>query len=333
LKAIITGGGGFLGNRLARALADRGKLTSNTTGDPESVREIVLFDRVIGEQARAGLEGMVRFVEGDIGDRDQVFALIEGDAVSVFHLASMVSGECEANFDEALRVNLDGGRHVFEACRALGSHPRVVFASSVAAFGGDGMPPAVGDATKRNPQTTYGMTKVIGELMVNDYSRRGFIDGRAARLPTVIIRPGRPNAAASSFASSVFREPLNGEPCQLPVPRDQRHPVIGYRTVVESFIALHEVDAGALGSDRSVTLPSLEVSVAEMIAALEDVAARRGIALGPVTDRPDPAIQAIVRTWPTATEAARARALGMPAPGPLAEIIEAYLDDFGGTGA
>jgi nucleoside-diphosphate-sugar epimerase len=203
-----------------------------------------------------------------------------------------------------------------------------VFASSVAAFGGAVMPSVVGDGTKRSPQTTYGMTKVICELMINDYTRKGFLDGRGARLPTVIIRPGKPNTAASSFASGMFREPLAGQPCELPVGREQKMPVIGYRTVVQSFIELHELPSGKLDDDRIYTLPSLNLSVAEMVAVLDQVAARRGIQLGPILDRPDPVIQRIVDTWPVATDGSRAISRGLPDVQSLEAIIEGYLDDF-----
>ena len=162
----------------------------------------------------SGLDDRVALVAGDIADAATVSGLIDGDDVSVFHLASVVSGGGEKDFDLALRVNLDGGRNVFEACRLRPGAPRVVFASSIATFGGGAMPARVGDTTKQTPRTTYGMTKAVGELMINDYTRKGFLDGRATRLPTIVIRPGAPNAAASGFASAVFREPLNGEACR-----------------------------------------------------------------------------------------------------------------------
>ncbi len=202
MKVIITGGGGFLGSLLCGKLLARGTLTG-PSGVPEPIEEIVLFDAVF---ARPVTDPRVRQITGDISQRDTVFAAIGPDAIaSVFHLASMVSGECEQRFDDALTVNLDGGRNVFEAARATGGCPRVVFASSIACFGGAAMQAPNTDLTKLTPQTTYGVTKAICELLVNDYSRKGFFDGRSARLPTVIIRPGKPNAAASSWASGMFR--------------------------------------------------------------------------------------------------------------------------------
>lgn len=327
MKVVITGGGGFLGNQLGRAVLNRGRLTG-VSGGEEEVDRLVLFDVGFSEAAKSGLDERAAFVAGDIANRGEVFSLVDRDDISVFHLASMVSGECEQRFDDAMRVNLDGGRNVFEACRARASTPRVVFASSIAAFGGSAMPMVVGDETKATPQTTYGMTKVIGELMINDYTRKGFIDGRAARLPTIIIRPGKPNAAASSFASGVFREPLGGETCELPVARSQKMPVLGYRTVVDSFIGLHEADSSRLGDDRAFGLPSGVYTVQEMIATLVHVAEKRGIALGPIEDKPDPVIERIVKTWPTATDGSRALALGLPDVSTLEAMIEDYIDDF-----
>lgn len=329
MKVLITGGGGFLGNQLARQLIARGTLTG-PSGAPEPIDAITLFDAQFSDAGRQGLTGDVTLLDRDIADRDAVFDAIDRDDIAVFHLASMVSGECELRFDDALRVNLDGGRHVFEACRARGGKPRVVFASSVACFGGAVMPGVVGDATKRTPQTTYGMTKVIGELMINDYSRKGFLDGRSARLPTVIIRPGRPNTAASSWASGMFREPLRGEACELPVGLEQGHPVLGYRDVIDAFIALHEAPPEQLGDDRAYGLPSHRITPASARVVLEEVARERGLALGPLVPAPDARIQGIVSTWPTATDGSRALAVGCPAPKPLRVMIEEYLEDFGG---
>ena len=270
-----------------------------------------------------------RQITGDISNRDTVFAVVGSEAdTAIFHLASMVSGECEERFDDALRVNLDGGRNVFEAARAAAGRPRVVFASSIACFGGEAMQNPNTDRTKLTPQTTYGMTKAICELMVNDHSRKCHFDGRSARLPTVIVRPGKPNAAASSWASGMFREPLNGEPCLLPVRRDQCHPMTGYRTVIDSLIALHEVPADRLRDDRAIGLPAHRVTPQLAESVLREVASERGLKLGPITDAFDARIQGIVSNWPVAVDGARAIALGLPQPPPLREIVGQYLDDF-----
>lgn len=326
MKIVITGGGGFLGSQLCQALRQRGAL-SGPSGESRRIEEIVLLDAAF---VRPSDGQGIRQITADISDRNAVFTAIGSDAAtSIFHLASMVSGECEARFDDALRVNLDGGRNVFEAARAVPGRTRVVFASSIACYGGEAMREINDDRTKLTPQTTYGVTKAICELLVNDYSRKGFFDGRSARLPTVIIRPGKPNAAASSWASGMFREPLNGEPCDLPVRRDQAHPVTGYRTVIDSLIALHEVPEARLGDDRAFALPAHKVTPRLAESALREVAAERGLKLGPINDAFDPRIQGIVDRWPTAVDGARAEALGLPRPPALKAIVTQYLEDFG----
>jgi len=251
MKIIITGGGGFLGHQLAQSILKRGTLNGR------EVSEVVLLDAAFH---RPHADSRVRLLTGDISNRERVFEAVGGKADVIFHLASMVSGECEERYDDALRVNLDGGRNVFEAARAAEGRPRVVFASSVACYGGIDMSQMMSDMTKQLPQTTYGITKAICEMLVNDHTRKGHFDGRSVRLPTVIIRPGKPNAAASSWASGMFREPLNGEACLLPIRRDQPHPMTGYRTVIESFIALAEVDESRLGKDRAYVLPAHRVT-------------------------------------------------------------------------
>jgi nucleoside-diphosphate-sugar epimerase len=325
MKVIITGGTGFIGCMLARRLLDLGELTS-PGGAPETIDEIVLFDLAPPDVPLDDLEGRVTVTVGDISDRDTVFGLVDRDDVSVFHLASVVSGGGELDFDLALRVNLTGGFNVLEACRARPGRPRLVFASSIAVYGGSAMPEVVADTTKQTPQTTYGTTKAIGELLVNDYTRKGYLDGRSARLPTIVIRPGQPNLAASSFASGVFREPLHGEACVLPVGLNTRMPILGYRSAVEGFVRLHEADGAALSDDRAINFPSLSVTVQEMIEALRRVAGQRR--LGEITVSPDPRIETIVATWPTRSEFSRARALGLPVEDSLDRIVEAYIEDF-----
>jgi nucleoside-diphosphate-sugar epimerase len=325
MKVVITGGAGFLGLQLARRLTARGAVTG-PSGKPENIDELLLFDMVTPSARPSGLDARARFVAGEIADKATVQRLFDRPDLSVFHLASVVSGGGELDFDLAMRVNLDGNLNVLEAARALGSKPRLVFASSIAVFGGKSMPKHVGDQTKQVPQTTYGMTKAIGELLVNDYTRKGFIDGRSARLPTVIIRPGKPNKAASSFASGVFREPLNGVECVLPVGTEVVMPLAGYRTIVEGFVTLHEVDGGRLGEDRAVSLPSLDVTVADMIAALKRVAGNR--TLGDIRVEKDPAIERIVAGWPIGTTYERALSLGLPKDPDLDSIVRAYIEDF-----
>ncbi len=326
MKVVITGGCGFIGLRLAQKLLERGELTT-PSGRSAAIDSLLLFDMQAPEALPAGLDdSRVAVALGEISNRDEVKALVDRDEVSVFHLASVVSGGGEKDFDLALRVNLDGGLNVMEACRARAGLPRLVFASSIAVFGGSAISKAVGDTVKQTPQTTYGATKAICELLVNDYTRKGFLDGRSARLPTVIVRPGKPNAAASSFVSGLFREPLNGVDCALPVKPETVMPVLGYRSIVEGLIALHEADGAALGDDRAVELPSHTVTVAEMIEALQRVAGDRP--LGKITVEPDPFIEAIVATWPLDASYERATALGLPKEDSLDEIVQAYIEDY-----
>jgi len=319
MKIIITGGGGFLGHQLAQKIIARGTLCG------QEVTELVLLDAAFHREIA---DSRVKQVKGDISDRATVFAAAGSKFDVIFHLASMVSGECEERFDDALKVNLDGGRNVFEAARAAEGKPRVVFASSVACYGGMDMSQMMSDTTKQLPQTTYGMTKAMCEMLVNDHTRKGHFDGRSVRLPTVIIRPGKPNAAASSWASGMFREPLNGEPCMLPIRREQPHPMTGYRTVIESFIALAEVDESKLGRDRAYVLPAHRVTPHIAATVIAEVAAERGITLGTIVDAFDARIQGIVDNWPQQVDGARAVEIGIPRPPELKIIVEQYVEDF-----
>ena len=233
MRVVITGGLGFLGQRLARALLDRETLTG-ASGDQEEIERIVLFDAAVPDEPPAALaDERVSLVAGDVADGATVRALVAGESLSVFHFASVVSSGAEQDFDLALAVNLTGGLNVLEACRAAPGLPRLVFTSSIAVYGGSALPETIGDETKITPQGTYGVTKVINEHLVADYSRKGWLDGRGGRPPTVIVRPGKPNKAASGFASGLFREPLAGIDHALPVSRETRIVLGGYRTIVD----------------------------------------------------------------------------------------------------
>lgn len=325
MKVVITGGLGFLGLRLARALRARGTL-AGASGRQEEIERIVLFDSVAAGAQPAGLDERVDVVTGDIADAACVRAVVAGESLSVFHLASVVSAGAERDFDLALSVNLTGGLNVLEACRAAPGLPRLVFTSSIAVYGGTAMPAMVTDETKVTPQNTYGVTKAVMEQLLADYTRKGFLDGRGARPPTVIVRPGKPNAAASGFASGLFREPLAGVDHALPVSRETRMVLGGYRTVVAGLIALHEAPSAALGDDRTLNLPSFSATVAEMVAALARVAGDRP--LGAITDAPDPAIQRICSSWPAYARADRARALALPENPPLDDVVREYIEDY-----
>jgi nucleoside-diphosphate-sugar epimerase len=242
----------------------------------------------------------------------------------VFHLAAVASGEAEADTDLGYRVNLDGTRAVLDACRALGTCPRVVFASSLAVYGGN-LPPAVGDDTPLTPQTFYGTQKAIGELLVNDYSRKGFVDGRALRLPTVVVRPGRPNRAASTFASSIIREPLSGREAVCPVSPDTVMALASPRRVVEALLYAHDLPVAAFAASRSLQLPGFSVAVGEMAAAVRRAGGER--AHGRIRWEFDPQIQRIISGWPQALHAQRAEALGFSADSGIDEVVRAFIED------
>ena len=320
MKVVITGGAGFLGSRLAEALRERGSL-ADADGAPASIDRIVLFDQPDSVARLPEVPAGCETVGGDIGDPGTAASLLGDGAVAVFHLASIVSGHGEQDFDLALRVNLDGARHLLEACRAHPRPVRLTATSSLAVFG-----PASGDPVHDDslvqPATTYGMTKAILELMINDYSRKGYLDGRAARLPTVIIRPGAPNAAASSAASAIFREPLAGKDYRLPLPVETVMAVASVESVIDNLISLHELPGETLEGRRTVTFPSVSGTFAEMLDVLGTAAPDGG--LGAVTVEPDRVVQAIVATWPTHVDGARGLSLGLRDADDLATTLTAY---------
>jgi nucleoside-diphosphate-sugar epimerase len=316
MRIVITGGCGFLGRRLALLLLEQGSAVG-------AIDQLVLFDNApsalpLPEDRR------VQVVNGDIASPAAVRAAIAPGADAVFHLAAIVSGQAEADTDLGYRVNLDGTRAVVEACRALGTRPRVVFASSLAVYGG-ALPPAVGDDTPLTPQTSYGAQKAIGELLVNDYSRKGYIDGRAVRLPTVVVRPGRPNRAASTFASSMIREPLSGQEAVCPVSPDTVMALASPRCVVAALARAHDLPGDALGATRSLQLPGFSVSVGEMAAALRRAGGEAAYAR--LKWQPDPQIQAIVGGWPRALATPRADALGFARDAGIDEVVAAFIED------
>ena len=319
MRVVITGGAGFLGSRLAKALLERGSLT-DARGETRSLRELVLVD-VAGA---AISDPRVKTMAGDLADPKVIERAVMPDTDSIFHLAAIVSGQAEAEFDTGMRVNLDATRALLERCRTLERPPKFMFASSLAVFGG-ALPEPVPDDAQLTPQTSYGTQKAIGELLVYDMTRKGYIDGRSLRLPTVTVRPGKPNRAASSFASGVIREPLSGVDAVCPVARDTRVWVVSPRTVIASLVAGHEAPARAFASTRSVNVPGLCVSVGEMVEALrriagEAVAARVKWQLDPVVDR-------IVQTWPARFNPVLGPKLGMRADPDFDSIVRAYIED------
>ncbi len=321
MHIVITGGAGFIGKKLAAVLLASDGI--ELQGQPKrQLERLTLFDVVEAEGLPA--DSRLQTIAGDITDSGQVADLISSSVDAVVHLAAIVSANAEADFDLGMAVNLGGTRHVLEACRSLGSTPRVVFASSVAVYGGN-MPEIGNDDMWLNPQTSYGTQKAAGELLVNDYSRKGFVDGRALRLPTIVVRPGKPNKAASTFASSIIREPLAGEPAVCPVSRESVMYILSPRRVVEAFIHALTLPGEAFGPARMLTLPGISVSIGEVEEALTRIAGKT------VADRirwePDDHIQNIVSGWLPAFDAVRAKGMGFAADESIDEIIQAHIED------
>ena len=315
MKFLITGGGGFIGSRLAQALKAR---------DPGA--HITLLDVAFPP----GLDSDFKRVSGDISSPVVIAEALAPDTDSVFHLASVVSGGAEADFDLGYRVNLDGMRTLLEQCRRVSKPPKFVFTSSVAAFGGN-LPEVLDDSTTPTPQTSYGTQKVIGEYLVADWTRKGMIDGRSLRLPTIVVRPGKPNLAASSFASGIIREPLNGVVADCPVPDTTGVWILSPRRVVEALIHAHDLPPDAWPSSRVVNLPGITLTVREMIDAMGRVAGKG--AVGRVKFVPDARIQGIVKTWPVRFRTERALAMGFRADDGFESAVRDYLETEGITAA
>jgi D-erythronate 2-dehydrogenase len=323
MRIVITGGAGFIGQKLAARLLREGTAAS-PGGAREEISEIVLFDQVAPEFPPPLRDRRITAVAGDITDKAQVEAAIAPGAESIFHLAAVVSAQAEADLDIGLAVNLDGTRYVLDACRNLKVPPRLLFASSAAVYGGE-PPLSVTDATMPAPRTSYGAQKLACEFLVSDYSRRGLIDGRSLRLPTIVVRPGRPNKAASTFASSILRDPLAGQNAICPVRAESRMAILSPRRLIEFMLAIHDLDSGRLGLIRTLVLPALSVSIGEMAEGLRraggDEAASR------IAWQPDPLIQCIVDGWPGSMTSERAARLGLEADSSIDEIIRAFIED------
>ena len=307
MKILITGGGGFLGSRLAAALRAR---------DPKSA--ITLLDVAFP----AGLDKSFRCITGDLASREVIRGAMGDDTDSIFHLAAVVSGGAEADFDLGYHVNMDGTRELLEAARKQKAPPKVVYTSSVAAFGGV-LPDVLDDSTTPAPQTSYGTQKVIGEYLVADFTRKGFIDGRSLRLPTIVVRPGKPNLAASSFASGIIREPLAGVESVCPVPDTTGVWILSPRRVVEAFLHAHDLPSSAWPTTRVVNLPGITLTVREMIDAMGRVAGREAVSR--VKFVPDARIQAIVKTWPVRFRTERALAMGFKPDADFESIVRDHM--------
>lgn len=320
MNVLITGGAGFLGQKLAKQLLIHGSL-KDSEGKDQKIDQLILVDVV---KANDFGDERVKVIAGDISSPQLMQQLITADIQSIFHLAAIVSGQAESDFDLGMRINLDAARILLETCRSVGHKPKIIFTSSVAVYGGV-LPELVLDTTALNPQSSYGAQKAICELLLNDYTRKGFVDGRVLRLPTISVRPGAPNKAASSFASGIIREPLNGVPSICPVSPDLRIWLLSPRYAIESLIAGHNLHSSALGLNKSINLPGISVSVGEMIESLRTVAGEE--VASRISIEPDSKVEAIVRSWPGAWDDSRARALGLKADADFVSVIKAYIQD------
>jgi nucleoside-diphosphate-sugar epimerase len=313
MHVLILGAAGMIG----RKLTDR--LVADASLGGRAIERMTLID-IVAPQVPARAPFPIAAEACDVAAPGAAERMLAGRPDVIFHLAAIVSGEAEADFDKGLRINLDGTRHLLDAIRAemAGHAPRVVFTSSIAVFGAP-FPEAIPDNFHHTPLTSYGTQKAICELLLADYSRRGFLDGIGIRLPTICVRPGKPNKAASGFFSGIIREPLNGEEALLPVSDDVRHWHASPRSAVGFLIHAATIDTGNLGGRRSLTMPGLSVTVAEQIASLRRVAGDR--VAGRIRHAPDPLIARIVAGWPRNFDAARAGSLGF-------KLVESDFDDI-----
>lgn len=326
MHVMILGGAGMVGRKLAERIARDGSLA----GQP--VDHLSLID-VVTPMTPHGFLGTTDCTAADLSTPGQATEVLASRPDVIFHLAAVVSGEAEADLEKGYRVNLDGMRFLLDAIRAeqgrSGYKPRVVFASSIAVFGGD-MPTVIGDDYFLTPQTSYGVQKAMCELLLADYSRRGFIEGIGLRLPTVVVRPGKPNLAASGFFSNIIREPLQGLPAVLPVSDSVRHWMASPRATVGFMLHAAALDIASLRGRNSLTMPGLSITVAEQIAALEKVAGPKAVAL--IKREPDERIIRIVDTWAQGFDASRAASLGFVAETRFEDIIRVHVEDeLGGT--
>ena len=315
MHVLILGAAGMIGRKVTASLVAAG-----ISGQP--VDRLTLVD-IMAPEPPDGLDASC--LAADLAVAGTAARLIEHRPDVILHLAAVVSGEAESDFDKGYAVNFDGSRALLEAIRANeGYCPRVVFASSIAVFGAP-FPDRIPDHWHAIPRSSYGTQKAMVELLVNDYSRRGFIDGISLRLPTICIRPGKPNLAASGFFSGILREPLNGQPAVLPVPDTVRNWFASPRAAAGFFLRAAGLDTARLGDDRAITLPGLSASVAEEIEALRRVAGQDAVNL--IRSEPDPAVAALVKNWPHDFEAQRALALGFAAETTIDEIVQVYIEE------
>jgi len=329
MHVVVTGGGGFLGSRLARELLAAGSLEV-AGGPPRPLSLLTLIDQAPAPRDLAS-DGRVTVVRGDLADLLVAWPDVLAGAKVIFHLAAAVSGECEADFDLGLRANLRATEALLASCRALGTSPVVVFSSSVAVFGtpaGQPHPALITDETLPTPQTSYGTQKLVCEYLLADYTRKGFLDGRAIRLMTVSVRPGRPNAAASGFLSGIIREPLAGQRAACPVDPATEVALASPAKAIAALLCAATSSESAWGGRTAVTMPALTLTVADMVAALTRVAGPQVSAL--IDWVPDPAVAAMFATWPARIRADRAARLGLTPDPDFDSVIRMHLSDLMG---
>jgi len=330
MHVVITGGAGFLGARLARALLAQGELAL-AGAKPHSIQSITLVDRAAAP-ADLATDSRIQSLVGDLNQLLEVKTAaahtIWARAAIIFHLAAAVSGECEADFDLGMRSNVDATRALLEVCRAAGSCPTVVFASSLAVFGNSAaqpLPAVIDDRTLPTPQNSYGIQKFIGEQLVADYGRKGFIRARNVRLMTVSVRPGKPNGAASSFLSGMIREPLAGVRATCPVPKDTAVALSSPARTIAGLIRAATATDAQWGARTAINLPAITTTVGAMALALEKLGGKAAADL--IDWTPEPAIANIVTSWPAVIDAQRARALGLLPDPDFESIIADYIRD------
>ncbi|SEQ12553.1 Nucleoside-diphosphate-sugar epimerase [Devosia sp. YR412] len=320
MKALVIGAAGMVGRKLVKQLLAAGQVGGT------AIESLMLADVIAPEAPEASIP--IETAAVDLSDADVAAKLVADRPDLIFHLAAIVSGEAEADFEKGYRINLDGTRHLLEAIRLAGIaqpyRPRLVFTSSIAVFG-EPLPPVIGDSHDHTPLTSYGTQKAICELLLADYSRRGFVDGVGIRLPTIAVRPGRPNKAASGFFSGIIREPLAGQEALLPVADTVRHWFASPRAAVGFLLHAAAMDTALLGNQRNLTMPGLAATVGEQIAALERVAGPNAVAL--IRRQPDATTANIVAGWPQAFEASRAKALGFVGETSFDDIIRIHIED------
>ncbi|HEU0160326.1 MAG TPA: D-erythronate dehydrogenase [Hyphomicrobiaceae bacterium] len=317
MNILIIGGAGMIGAKLAGRLARDGTLN----GKP--ITSLSLYD-VVPPAAPAATKMPVKVMTGDLPTPGEAGKLMADRPDLIFHLAAIVSGEAELEFDKGYRINLDGTRLLLEAIRAAGHTPRLVFTSSIAVFGAP-FPEAIADEFFNTPLTSYGTQKTICELLISDYTRKGFLDGLSIRLPTICVRPGKPNKAASGFFSNIMREPLAGEAAVLPVSEEVRHWHASPRAAVGFLLHAASLDTSTVGPRRALTMPGVSVTVGEQIAALRKVAGER--VAGRIRREPDPFIERVVAGWPRNFAPARALELGFKADASFEDIIRIHIED------